>query len=52
MSFYRTGHKDKNVGEIRMARNNLEMAIELKPDHKLARENLTRVNQLLAIVDK
>ncbi len=35
-----------------MAKNNLEMAIELKPEHKLAKENLTRVNQLLVIVDK
>lgn len=52
MSFYRTGHKNKNIKEIRLAKNAFEKAIELKPDHNLAKENLTRVNQLLAIVDK
>ncbi len=52
MSFYNTGHKNKNVGEIKMAKNAFELAIELQPDHKLAKENLTRVKQLLAIVDK
>jgi len=52
MACYRTGHRDKNVADLKEAESSLEQALNLDPDHKQAREQLDNLRKLLEWVKR
>lgn len=47
---YHVGHARKNVAELQQAESALRRALEIKPQHKQARETLDELQKLLAYV--